>query len=558
MKIRRRDFLATASTAVMVSSASKSSANSDDAPIQLTAEHQAAVNRRRRIVVQFDAHSNPGGILGIDIDQWVDYRFDYIDEPGTQIDSIWWDVTSMGYAIYPSKVLEPASHPGLQKWQDQGIDWIQRLSDETRKRKLENFLSHRISGVELKKKGGADWNGTPHPIKQAHPDWVIKTWWKQGLWNLAVAGVRQLKLDILRELAENYDFDGFQIDFARHIPCLPPPRQWELRSHVTEFMRSLRLTLLEVAAGRGKPILLAARIPRNLAGCHVDGFDIQEWSRQNLVDILTLGTRSIDVDIASFRRVTSGHNIKLQPCFDDHHATDAYQYPSIEFFRGVASNWWQQGADSLMTFNWSNANPEWGRKMGALHAPDSERKAYHEIGSPATLLNKDKIFAVDRRGAFPWAEGYFNRNDDAQLPVEIPADGTFVEIVVRIGDPLSASAERVKSTRLQLVLHGASADDEIEAVMNGTSLSQVVRDEGWKDYQIFYPQPQPSSGGADHWKVDPHQKLLRVEYSVDPQYCQLGNNQVTLRRKATDSRLTTNPLRLEKLELHVEYHAEQD
>ena len=198
----------------------------------------------------------------------------------------------------------------------------------------------------------------------------------------------------------------------------------------------MRLMLLEVARQRGKPILLAARIPCNLEGCRVDGFDIPEWSRQNLVDILTLGTRSIDVDIAAFRDVTDGRNIKLQPCFDDHHATDAYQYPPIEFFRGVASNWWEQGADSLMTFNWFNANPELSKKMGVLHAPDSERQAYHEIGSPKTLGGKDKTFAVQRRGGYPWAEGYCNRNDVAQLPLEIPVDGATVDIVVRIGDSL--------------------------------------------------------------------------------------------------------------------------
>ncbi|HHZ92812.1 TPA: hypothetical protein EYN98_21255 [Candidatus Poribacteria bacterium] len=91
-----------------------------------------------------------------------------------------------------------------------------------------------------------------------------------------------------------------------------------------------------------------------------------------MVDILTLGSPSIDCDIEGFRYVTSGHNIKLQPCHDDHHASDAYQYPPIEFFRGMAVNWWQQGADSVMTFNWSNANPLMCKEVSATPGPTSQ------------------------------------------------------------------------------------------------------------------------------------------------------------------------------------------
>ena len=48
--------------------------------IQLSQEHHEAVNRRRRIVVQYDAHEH----MGTDLKQWLDYRFSYVDEPGTR------------------------------------------------------------------------------------------------------------------------------------------------------------------------------------------------------------------------------------------------------------------------------------------------------------------------------------------------------------------------------------------------------------------------------------------------------------------------------------------
>ncbi len=518
--------------------------------VGLSREHQDAVNRPRRIVVQYDAWSQ----LGHDFAQWLDYRFDYIDEPGSQIDSIWWDITALGNATYPSKVLKQLPQAGLKRWRERGIDWVERLVGETKKRKLEVFLSHRISEVELNAEGiGAGWKGKPHPIKQTHPDWVIDTWWKQGLWNLAVPPVREFKLRMLRELAENYDFDGFQLDFARHVPCLPLGRQWELRGHVTEFVRMVRRMLLEVAQKRGRPLLLAARVPCQLHGCRQDGFDIAVWARERLVDILTLGTRSVDCDIEGFRRVTCGRNIKLQPCLDDHHATDAYQYPPIEFFRGVAANWWHQDADSIMTFNWSNAGPELCRKLGSTPGPESQRQAYHEIGSPRTLARRDKMFVVQRRGGYPWAEGYFNRNDDAPLPLQLPVNGEPRSAQVRIGDHLNANAAQVKQVPLRLVVFGARESDRINVALNGAPLSLVETDADWKDRQIFSPAPQPPSGGADHWRINPLQKLLRLDYEVAAASCKLGLNQVTLRLAPRDSQVAADSVKVEKVEVHARY-----
>jgi hypothetical protein len=515
-------------------------------PIALSPEHVAAVNRRRRIVVQLDAHTQ----MGMDIDKWLAYRFNFADEPGSQIDSLWWDIGALGYAVYPSKVLEPFPHEGLVKWWDQGIDWVERVVDGCRKRDIEAFWHHRICEVELVTKGVGANRDTPHPMKLANPDWALKTWWKHGLLNLAVPEVRDYKLRVLREVAENYDFDGMQLDFARHIPCLPPGQQWELRDNVTDLMRRMRLMLLEVGEKRGRPFLFAAKVPRTLEGCRVDGFDVEQWAKEGLMDILTLGSRSMDVDIAAFKGITDGRNIKLQPCFDDHHTSDAYQYPPIELFRGTFGNWWQQGADSVYTFNWSNAAPEVCTSVGALPGPDSQRQAYHEIGSFETLRNKDKMFAVERRGGYPWAEGYFGRNDNAPLPIMLSNIGESVDLRLRICDDLPTEAEKLRRVFLRLILFDASAGDDIEARVNGEQVSLSLADEEWKDKLIFSPKSQRPSGAADYVKVDPNQRLLRLDYAVDPLLCKLGENLIALRvRSAAAS------VKLEKVEIHVHYAA---
>jgi len=553
-RVTRRGFLKTTYAGLAGALACPAIAVSgDDNAVELSPEHLRAVNRRRRIVVQYDCH----GQMGLDIDQWIAYRFHYADQPGTQIDALWWDLGRLGNVVYPSKLLTPfVNHAGFKKWSDQGIDLVGRLVEETRRRNLECFWHHRMSEVDLSRDGkGAAWKDPPDPLKQAHPDWTVKCWWPHGLWDFSVAEVRQITMESLREVAERYDFDGIQLDFARHVPCLPLGRQWELRHHVTELVRSVRQMLLQVEQKRGRAFLLAAKVPRNLKGCRIDGFDVEVWAAENLVDIFTLGSRSMEVDLAAFRRITAGRNIKLQPCFDDHHTTDGYRYAPIEVLRGVFANWWQQGADSVCTFNWSNAPPEVQQELedDYLPGPHAHQQAYHEVGSPDTLQFKDKVFPVERRGGYPWAEGYFNRNDDAPLPANFSRDGQPTQLELRISDDLAACVDRLERALLRTVWFGANDDEVIAATLNGVALPLLERDPDWKDAQIFSPRPQPASGGSGIYKVNPSQRLLRLDFTVDPRVCRPGENLVQLRLASQPKQPAASTIALQKLELHVQY-----
>jgi hypothetical protein len=364
--------------------------------------------RKKRIVVQYDANDAMWGYWkrhrngDASFDRFRDALFSYADEPGSQIDAIWWDIGGSPLACaYPSEVELPVAHPLLQQWLRGGVDWVDKLVNETRRRKLEVFWNHRISEVECLPEGGL--SKLPHPLKLEHPDWVVPTsWWPQGMWNLAAEGLREHKVAILRELATRYDLDGIQIDFSRHVPCLPVGRQWELREHVTQFMRMVRQMLLEVAGQRRRPLLLAAKVPENLAGCGVDGFDVSAWAKLRLVDVLTLGSRSMDVDVAGIRAEV-GNDVQLQPCFDDHHATDGYRFGTIEFLRGVFANHLERGADSVVTFNWPIGPPKQAKSIGAAIGPRAHQAAYQQVGDLQTLAGQAKFFAVERRGGYPWA-----------------------------------------------------------------------------------------------------------------------------------------------------------
>jgi len=531
-------------------------------PGALSSEHQALVKARRcRIVMQHDVFwvllnylkRFPEG--DVPFAPFRDAVFSYADEPGSQIDAIWWDIggNAVG-SVYPGKVFQPEVHPLVKRWHGEGVDWVRELVNETRRRRLEVFWNHRISEVDILPEGGHA--KRPCPLKVAHPDWVLPvSWWPHGMWNLAAEGLRIHKVEVLREIATRFDLDGMQIDFARHVPCLPVGRQWELRGHVTEFMRMVRRMTQEVAQQRGRPFLLAARVPQTLGGCRADGLDVQAWAEQHLVDILTLGTRTMDVDVEGLR-VAVGPDVRLQPCFDDHHATDGYRYASSEFLRGVFANHFQRGADSVVTFNWAMATPEVAKRFGGEIAPLTHQAAFREVGDPRTLVGKDKIFAVERRGGYPWADGFFNRNDTAPLPLKLHGGESPARLTVHLSDAPPVDPAQASLT-LRCVLFQAKETDAFEIRFNNTLLSEATRDAAWKDPQIFSPKAQPASGGKGEYKVNPKQHLLLLDCPVPLPAWKLGVNEVAI-RLASRAPSPDSAVQLEKVEAHLIYRAKAE
>ena len=503
------------------------------APVHLSEEHRKAVNRRRRIAVNHDV-GYPAHLFGIDVKKWVAFRFSFPDEPGSQIDSLWWCLDEGNLAFYPSKVLPVTKSPQMRKWLDAGIDILEVAVEESHKRDIEVFYTHRLNGFD------GEWSVDGKlvrpmnlPMKDQHPDWLLDWTWGPGkLWNFAVEGVREYKVAVLRELAENYDFDGIDINFARHPPYLPIGHQWEHRGAMTDFVRRVRLALQEVAEKRGRPILLSVQLPSTVPGCHYDGYDVETWVRQNLIDIIVIGTHSFDVDLEGFRRITEGKNIKLYPCMDDLcHPPSGYGKPPLEVERGFAANWWRQGADGIMTFNWANAPKEATDAIGFPTFSPSHQQAYREIGDPELIRLKDKTFVVSRRFGGGWKNWsgpkkwnfYQGMNIQAPLPAPLSAGDMPTILTIYVADDLAGNAERVKSVDLRLLLSGAAVDEVVEVKLNGVLLPAAkVQDDGWR---VFETMPRQFAVGRN-----------LIYYHLGP--------------RPADS---PSPVTIEKLEIHVAY-----
>jgi len=534
----------------------------------LPEEHIAAVNRHRRVIVNFDVISgNSHDFAAMDIDELVKWKFMFADEEGTHIDSTWFSWGEGNQAPYPSKILPLYDSPGFKKWADAGINIAQVFLEKAKKRGLEAFFSYRINGSDN------DLGPVSRiPMKEAHPDWLIHTWNENGYWNFAIQEVRNYKLSILREVAEDYDFDGIELDFARVCPVLTPGHQWENRDKLTDFMRETRSMLLEIERRRGRPFLLAARVPENLEGCHFDGLDVETWAREQLVDILVMGIRSFDVDILAFRRITAGTPIKLYSAIDDHHASDGYTYARIEVLRGVFANWWSQGADGIQTFNFNHATADAYARIGLkiMEGPswETHRQLFHEMGDPESLKYKDKAFVVQRRGGGhgptvvpnpeDWSTPramYFNTNMFAPLPATLDNYGKADTLLtLAVADDLAAQAEQLERITVRLLLSDPAAEgrpvaQRLEPVIVATQA---------------HPSPlqnfPPERGIKEHIEVRINNILLGkavveggwLAFEARPKLFAVGENLIGVRilRRPADAR---EPIAIEKLEVHIEY-----
>jgi hypothetical protein len=480
---------------------------------------------------------------------------------------------------YPSKFLPRYNEPGYQKWFDEGVDIVRIFQEETRKRGLEVFYSHRMNGgdndPQFQEGRGSFIDDTANlyqvPMKREHPDWLIQVPSNpNGLWNFAIEGVRDYVLRNLTEIIEDYDFDGLELDFARSTPLLPPRRAWEHRDDLTALIRDLRSVALEVERKRRRPFLLAARVPENLVGCHFDGIDVATWAQDRLIDIFTMGVRSFDIDVAAFRRITEGAPIKLYCVLDDHHSSDGYAAPPIEVFRGVFSNWYRQGADGVQTFNFKFA-PDPGELCWELHL-----QAYRELGDPDTIRRLDKTFVAQRRGGghgqvvIPFPETwetprykYFNTNMLAPLPAALDSAGKADTLVTLfVGDDLAAEAEHVRDITLRMVLN----DPSTSALAEARKIEPVLVRDYVVPKRVGGPGPAPFRNSAPAKGIEDQVEVRinnvplskgRVEagwlaFDVNPRVMAVGDNLVGVSPIGRPADAEGEVL-IEKLELHVRY-----
>ena len=468
------------------------------------------------------------------VKDYFDFSFSFPDE----VDKVIIDGMYSGdwYSIYESELLPLRRNPMLARFRAEGIDVFDEWIRHVRGRSKECWLTYRISEVDV------DTDTNPLPIKEEHPEWFIPAF-GFTMNNMAVPEIRQHKLKVIAEVMRKYAFDGLDIDFERHTPILPVGKQWEMRECVTEFMRDVRAELLKISEEQGRVIMLSARIPDCLDGCRQDGLDVEEWIKEDLVDCLTLGSRSFDVKVEEFRALS--REVQIYACYDPYHTVDGYFAPSLEALRGIWYSHLQRGADAVEYFNWSGqGKKELVAHYVQLYGMDPKNEDFAQfcsedftgVNDKNFLEKQNKTYVVDRRGGYPWGIGYGNLNADRQLPCEIDSDGT-VRLYV------AENIKNAKTATLKLLFEELPELPEI--YLNGEKLS--CTSQSHRDMQVTAEKTPPISGHPVSFRLACGQDFSKpctlLMADLTGTETKIGYNVIRVMAKT--------PVKLEKVELEV-------
>lgn len=452
-----------------------------------------------------------GELANIPEDKLIDWLFYCVDKKGVKADAIFWEVHCFMEQELPCYNCEI-----FRKFQAKGIDVMKRIIDECHKRGIKAYCNHRISEVELTLPDRNE-------LKQKHKDWVIKTWWQEGLWNLASSDLQKFKLDYITKIMSKYAFDGICIDFLRHLPCLPVGKQWEMRECVTEFMSKLKNNMNKL----DRRVEVGAKLPENGKACHEDGFDVEVWAKNNLVDFVVGGSRTVNPDINWYKSITQGTNTLVYACWDAWHLADAHHNQTSDFYRGMLSNWVSKGADGIVAFNFAPAPSE---ELSKLLPPEEiinclgkDYSEFYSLLDDESIQDKSLKFVTERRGGYPFLTGCGGNNTFAPLPAPIPNDETPLDIKIDVcGDFHNRNAE------VRFVITNAkSSCDKFKIFLNGTPIQHLSENYSYTDDQIFWPDPQPAIYTANCLNSNPA-PILEIKARVDSSLIKNGTNTLSI------------------------------
>ena len=410
----------------------------------------------------------------------------------SQVDTIFYCTWSSGFSYFThdTKIGTPftcaenkLSNNKTAELHAKELDPLEIVVDWCKKNDVEIFWSFRMNDTH---DASSAWYGPLlfPPLKAEHAEWLVGTREKRppnGRWtavDFTRPEVRELAFRYIEEVCRNYDVDGIELDFFRHLNYFKsvswgePATEEELEM-MTELLCRVREMTEEVGWERGRPILVAVRVPDCIELCRTLGFDVPRWLREGLIDLMTVS--------GYFRlekwkwSVALGHDhrVPVYACLSESRQRDAEAkavYTSQEGYRARAMNAWYSGVDGIYLFN----------------AFDPTSPLWRELGDPSALKKLSKVYFTAARGygnVDSWWKGgskwmrrsILSPDRPRRLAAEQPE---VVELLVG-EDPETAAA-----LVLRLRFEGLPVAEAVRVEVNGESPGPLRLEGAWLESEL--------------------------------------------------------------------------
>ena len=387
-----------------------------------------------------------------------------VDEcAGTAVDTFIYGVERGDGLFYPSRVgmrfgedIQPFESSAywrvwhnMQSLMDRGFDPLGVLVDRAHDKGMDFFASLRL--------------GSYGRMEDAHST-------RTGGRGFVHQEVRDHVLEVLEELATEYDTQGVELDFAAPPGgspfCLRDEDVPEYTPVMTDWVRRVS----SMVRGRpGEPGQVGARVYPTETANLSRGQDVRAWLDEGLLDYVTPMVYSHNI-------VDS--NMPIEWLVESAHAADAAVYPMIgpyvhredriyhtrewatpAMMRAAAANYWDMGADGMYTYfmKWP---------LG-----DAARRVLTELGDADMVKEGDKHYLVGRSSHASEEVGY-----DTPLPVEIASTdtGTRHRVPFYVSDDVQGAAERIRRITLKVGITDLVSADRLTIMLNGRSIADEI------------------------------------------------------------------------------------
>ena len=323
---------------------------------------------------------------------------------------------------------------------------------------------------------------------QKHPNGSVKAWWSAK--NFEVPEVRDRQFRVLEEMCQVYDLDGLELDFLRAPIFFPPTRDMKPvdPKHIeimNNFMRRVRKMTERAARERGRPLLVAVRVPMSVQRSLAIGLDLRTWFEEDLADILAIGggyaPMAMAQSVQAMVEFARPFDVPVYACISSSGMKGEYGWDTVEAYRGAAMNIFHAGA-GVYLFNFpygllpTDLGGSTSHQYSQQRTSPKQAQLYNELGSVATLKGLDKVYGVDYI-----VEQQFQGCSRPglvvpdRLPLALTPGGT-VTAKLPVGEDIVANAPEGKAARarLRLRLSHAGLADDLTVRFNGQALSRIA------------------------------------------------------------------------------------
>lgn len=466
---------------------------------ELRTQRKAAANRQRRIIFNNDGNEPVYACKDTTPEELLSHRTTPL--AGSQVDSIFYCTWSSGFSLFThgTKVGQVFATKEALFAQNQtpemlaaGTDPLRVMTDFGKQHGIEVFWSFRLNDTH--DGSSADYGPImfrANQLKLAHPDWLIGAATakpKYGAWSavdFTRAEIRNLAFRYVEEVCQNYTVDGVELDFFRHPVFFKRAAMSgtecndEERTLMTDLLRRIRTMTETEGLKRGRPILLAVRVPDSVEYCRTVGIDLEKWLKEGLLDLwVTSGYFQLN-DWSYSVELGHKHGVKVYPSLDESRVRDPAAKKlrsSVASYRGRALNAWHAGADGVYLFNSFNPN----------------NAIWRELGSAATLAKLDQDYFASIRGQGSAAGGAFPHAGFIQTPKLNPAH----PLILKPGSSASMTFNAAPGPKvtLRLQFKAPQPPDGLTTKLNGTLLTAPIINGNWLEYAVA---PETLKAGAN-------------------------------------------------------------